>query len=151
MAGLLIPADQDAVVAELRRWASAPFDLAADNCGLAVLAFAERAMGRSLRRGRGLVGARTASRLMRRPDEFLAISAAAMRRLGCAEIEAPTRGDVGLVDLPAGLTACICLGPAAAPGGAGEGQSMWAARGDRAAVLMPATALMAWRVPCHRL
>lgn len=139
MAGLLSRPGLDPVAAELRRWATAPFDLARDNCGLSVLAFAERMSGRVLGRGRGIAGARAAARLIADPAAFVAVSSALMRRLGAAETDAPARGDVGLVELPAGLTAAICVD-------AGR----WAARGDRAVVIQRAEPLVAWRLACPR-
>tara|TARA_B100000678_G_scaffold284890_1_gene287157 strand:+ start:292 stop:711 length:420 start_codon:yes stop_codon:yes gene_type:complete len=127
----------DAVTAELRHWAREPFALGTGNCGLSVLGYAERVREATVRRGRGLVGRRSAARLMRSPERFVLVAAALMARLGCPETDAPLRGDVGLIDLPAGLTAAICLG---------DGD--WAARGPRSTVIGPATAEIAWSVRC---
>lgn len=145
MAGLLNPdpaidAREALLVAELRRWASTPFDLVRDNCGLAVLAYAEAVSGATIRRGRGLKGARAAGRLMATPEAFVAVVGGVMRRLGWREVDghagAPRRGDIGLVWQPELITA-ICVGD-------GDTGPMWAARGDRAVVIQPATALIAW-------
>ena len=140
MAGLLArppaaaPVGADPVAAELRRWAAEPFDLARDNCGLAVLAYAERATGRTLPR-KGLTGTRTAAWAMKQPKNFAGIAIASMARLGCAATSEPERGDVGLVDLPGGLTACLCVD-----------RGRWAARMERGVVIQPAEPRQAWRV-----
>lgn len=138
MAGLV----SDPVTVELRRWASEPFGLADDNCGLAVLAYVERALSTpapawlSVR----LFGRRAARKMIRDRRAFIDASLLAMQQLGCAPTENPLRGDGGLVDLDgSGLTACICLG-----------NNRWAARGDRAVVIQSAESVFAWRVPCPR-
>jgi hypothetical protein len=149
MAGLVtasraIVAPADAVAVELRRWASTPFDWARDNCGLAVLGYAERVRRRLVRprpRFRGKVGA---GLMLERLGGFEGYCTWAMAQIGCPVTDAPVRGDVALVDLPgSGLTACICLGTASSG-------AMWAARGDSAVVIEPAAPLKAWRVTCPR-
>jgi len=137
VAGLLI---SDPVSAELRRWASTPFDWAADNCGLTMLHYVERAVGRLLLpRPRRLKGRIDAERLVRRAGGFHALCSDAMAQLGCPTTDMPARGDVGLVELRSGLTAALCLGGDA-----------WAARGDRAAVIEHVEHLAAWEVACPR-
>lgn len=139
MAGLLIPADCDPVAAELRRWASTPFDWRTDNCGLSVLFYVEQTVARLLQPRPLVKGRRHAARMVRRAGGFQALCAGAMARLGCAPTDVPARGDVGLVELASGLTAAICLGGDA-----------WAARGDHAAVIEHVEPVAAWRVVCHR-
>ena len=132
----------DRVSAELHRWAREPFDLGRDNCGLAVIAYLEEATGERLPTWLRLRlhGRRTARRLMRSAAAFERTAALALELLGCEPVEDPRRGDVGLVELPgSGLTACIYAG-----------RGLWAARGERAAVLEPGRVRRAWRVPCPR-
>ena len=147
MAGLLSPArssvDRDALLsAELARWASTPFDLAQDNCGLAVLGYAEALSVRRFARGRGLRGARRAARLMAEPHAFVAVASAILRRLGWGEVDAPRRGDIGLVEQPGAQADQIVAAICAEDGGA---VPLWAARGDHAVVIQPAVALAIWR------
>lgn len=145
MAGLVtlaaLPRDADPVAAELRRWASEPFDW----CALCVLDYVERVRGRALR-PRPIVRGRVAiARITRSPQRFEALCGDAMRRLGCPPTDTPGRGDVGLVKLASGLTAAICLD---AWGGAGP--QLWAARGDGTVVMQPAEPVRAWEVACPR-
>jgi hypothetical protein len=151
MAGLLTPAAlpplaPDAVAGELHRWAAEPFDLALANCGLSVLAYVARATGRRVPlwlRAFGRVGA---GRLMRSDALFVSVADRALAEMGCPETAAPRRGDVALVRLPgSGLTACICSIAAA-----GTAPAMWAARGDRAAVIGAGELEKAWRVACRK-
>jgi hypothetical protein len=138
MAGLLSPAVEDAVTATLREWASKPFDLGNANCGLSVLAYAERAIGVAPLPAPRTVSAASWARLMRRPTAMTAYCRAIMAELGCAETCAPDRGDVGLIAIANGLTAALCLG-----------NGMWAARGLRSVVMQPAGHAVAWRVTCR--
>ena len=140
MAGLLtVPDRLDAVTAELHRWTVEPFDLALANCGLSVLEYVARVTGRPVPlwlRAFGRVGA---GRLMRDDAQFEAVAIRALAQMRCLIIDNPKRGDVALVRLEASglLTACIFTG------------RLWAARGDRAAVLGPGSVLKAWRVACQ--
>lgn len=129
----------DAVAAELHRWAVEPFDLGRDNCGLSVIGYAARVLGCAVPAWLFGFGAFGAWRLMLDDARFLAVADRALAEMGCEEIAAPARGDVALVRLPgSGLTACICTGP------------LWAARGDRAAVVGAGELVRAWRVACRR-
>ena len=139
MAGLV--SAPDPVAAELRLWASTPFDPAKANCGQSVIAYVERATGRRSRAVRQLGPIRTACIWASR-DRFIAFGRDALAELGCAETDNPLRGDVGLVELPVGLTAALCLCDA------GAGKHMWAARGNREVVIDAAAPVIAWRVPC---
>lgn len=139
MAGLLsATASVDAVSAELRRWAREPFDEVTRNCALSVLSYVEGISGRHLPLGARLFTRRRQRELLRAHGGLRGLSRWALPQLGCVETGVPVRGDVGLVELPGGLTAAICLG------------DQWAVRGDRAAIIMPATAAIAWRVPCPK-
>lgn len=143
MAGLVSPlAPIDPVLAELRRWASEPFDLAGDNCGLAVLRYASATVGATVPVWLAvrLVGRCAARRLMRSRRAFVETSSLAMDLLGCPPTAEPKRGDVGLVDLDeTGLTACLCLG-----------DGRWASRGDQQVMIQSAEPLCAWSVSCPR-
>lgn len=141
MAGFLTPppSPADPVSAELRRWASSPFDAARDNCGLAVLAYVERVCGQALSPAlpaRSYLAARLA---ILRAGGFAAYAGAIMARMGCPATDRPRRGDVALADLPSGEAAVIVLG-----------DGMVAARGDHRVVICPATPTAAWRVSCPR-
>lgn len=141
----LPPLAPDAVAAELHRWAAEPFDLALANCGLSVLAYAARVTGRRVPLWLRAFGRIGAGRLMRNDGLFVSVAARALAEMGCPEADTPRRGDVALVRLPgSGLTACICSRAAA------DGAAMWAARGDRAAVVGPGELVKAWRVTCRR-
>ncbi|WEK00589.1 MAG: hypothetical protein P0Y59_02540 [Candidatus Sphingomonas phytovorans] len=147
MAGLVTaPAvPVDAVAAELRRWASTPFDWTRDNCGLAVLGYAERLRGRQVRPAPSFQGKVGAGLMLERHGGFAGYCSWAMAQIGCAVTETPERGDVALVDLPgSGLTACLCLSRAS------SGATLWAARGDHAVVIEPGEPTKAWRVTCPR-
>ena len=141
MAGLLTATvdSVDAVAAELHRWAVEPFDLAQANCGLSVITYVGRVTGRDAPPWLDAIGRVGALRLMRSDRAFEAVATRALAEMGCGVTVSPERGDVALVDLPGtGLTACICTG------------LLWAARGDREAVLAPGTATKAWSVSCRR-
>jgi hypothetical protein len=155
MAGLLIPAaagigpaeQVDAVADELRRWASLPFDWGATDCGLSILRYVERIVGKLLDPQPWHRSALEAARLLKAAGGYPAYCAWIMEQLGCPLTDDPLRGDVALVDLDGvGLTACLCLGPASLR----SAESMWAARGDRAIMMLPARHEIAWRVPCPR-
>lgn len=135
MAGLLIPAI-DPVVQELRRWAREPFDIVTDNCGISVLTYVGRVTGRPVPLWLKAFGRLGVARLMDRDAAFIDAAGRALTQMGCDETDAPRHGDVGLVDLPTGLTAAICLG------------DLWAARGVAEAVIGPATHRIAWGVSC---
>jgi hypothetical protein len=133
--------------ATLRIWSDEAFDPVTDNCALSVLGFVERASGQALNLPRLLLHPFVQQAIAARPASFRAVARWAMARLGCEPTDAPERGDVGLVALPAaGLTACLCLGET----GASRGLPMWAARLERGVVSFPAAAESAWRVPCRR-
>lgn len=144
MAGLLSPVPAlpvgATIAAELHRWATEPFDLASNNCGLSVISYVSRMTGRPIPAWLGAFGRLGAARLMRSDAQFEAVAARALAEMGCPETECPEQGDVALVHLAGSglLTASICAG------------SLWAARGDRAAVLGPGTVRKAWRVECHK-
>ena len=141
MAGLLIaPAPVDAVAAELHRWAAEPFDLAAANCGLSVMAYVARVTGLPVPAWLYGLGRRGAAELMHSDARFAAVAARALAGMGCPETAAPRHGDVALVHLANSglLTACIRAG------------ALWAARGERSAELGPGTVLKAWSVVAVR-
>jgi len=141
MAGLLSPAENepgDVVAETLRRWAREPFDEVTANCGLSALAYAERATAsRPLVRPRALTR-REVRRMVARPLAFAAYCASILADLDLPETLEPERGDIGLVELPNGLTAAICLG-----------DGLWAARLLRGVVMQPAAFKHAWRVACR--
>lgn len=143
MAGLLIPAD-DAVAAELRRWAATPFDWTRDNCGLAVLYYVERVTMRRLDPAPCAVGRIGMLRMIDRAGGYLTLARRTMARLECPQTAKVRRGDVGLIMQDSDPIAAIALE-------AGQAHSVfWAARGDRAAVIRTGEPLAAWRVACHR-
>lgn len=144
MAGLLSASgpDQaqpfDMVAAELRRWARLPFIWGKTDCWLSVTAYVERLTGKNLPHP-GHHSALDAARILRAAGGYAEYCRRAMEVLGCPPTEKPQRGDVGLVDIPGiGLTFCICLG------------ALWAARGDRRLIIMPASHVLAWEVSCPR-
>lgn len=135
MAGLL----NDPVADELRLWASQPFVWGTSCCAMSVLAYVERATGRTLEKRPSYTDRRSAARLARRGGGFDAVCRSIMEQLGCSVTPDVQRGDVGLVDLPgSGKAACLCLG------------TMWAARMDGAVMMMAARPLIGWRLPCPR-
>lgn len=139
MAGLLNPSGPDPVAAELRRWASEPFDLALANCGLSVLAYVARATGKTVPGWLHRLGRIGAGRLMRRDTAFLSVADRALAQMGCVETDMPARGDVGMVRFAgSGLTAALCVG------------SLWAARGDHATVIEAGQVVKAWGVSCRQ-
>lgn len=138
MAGFLIAA-ADPVSAELRRWAASPFDAVRDNCGLAVLAYVERALGQRLSPPLAYNSYLAARLAMLRAGGFAAFAGEQMARLGCQPTDRPRRGDVALAELATGETAVIVLG-----------DGMVAARGDRCVILCPAEPMAAWSVTCRR-
>lgn len=141
MAGLLTSPPLsigEAMAAELRRWARSDFDLAADNCGLAVLGYVEAVTGRSVPRGRGISGARAAVRLTADRNAFVRVASGLMARLGWERTEAPAPGDVGLVDCSGQLIAAVCVIMSA-------GAPVWAMRGGHGVVMQRADVVLAWR------
>lgn len=140
MAGLLTAgALREAAIADtLKAWASRPWDWPRTNCGVSVLAYVETVRGRCLAPSPHGLGEVSTGRMLARAGGFEAYCAGAMEQLGCRPTETPARGDVGLVELPSGLTACLCLGPS------------WAARGDGEVVTWTGPAARAWRVECPR-
>lgn len=143
MAGLLISGRPEAsqgrhdpVAAELRRWASSSFTWGETDCGLSILAYAERVRGRRLSPWPRYATALGAARMLRAAGGYPAYFVWAMGRIGCPVTDQPRRGDVGLVELSTGLTACLCLG------------GLWAARGHDGVVMVPGTALVACEVIC---
>lgn len=136
----------DAVAVELHRWAVEPFDLALANCGLSVLAYVARVKGCAVPLWLRAFGRIGAGRLMRNDALFVSIADRALAEMGCAPTLAPIRGDVAMVRLPgSGLTACIC-----SRGVSSRLPAMWAARGDRAALIGEGELAQAWRVACRR-
>lgn len=143
MAGLVIgtPAIRhDPVAAELRRWAAMPFVLARGNCGLSVAAYVARVKGLPVPAFLSAIDLRGVAALMRDEAAFVAMADRAMTALACPATDRPERGDAALVQLEgSGLTACIYAG-----------RDLWAARGDRAAVIAPGLMIRGWRVVCRR-
>ncbi|WP_034157931.1 DUF6950 family protein [Sphingomonas sp. ERG5] len=160
MAGLLNAAANehpvDAVAGVLRRWASEPFDWATDNCGLAVLAYVERARGLVFTPPLIFTGKVDALRFILASGGLETVCATVFGQLGCPATDAPRRGDVGLVDLAAGPTVAICVGhvDAIVGGQVLEHRSLWAAKGDYEVVIVPARPIAAWSVipsvPCPK-
>lgn len=137
----------DAVAAELRLWASAPYRRRRDNCGLSVAAYVARATGQRVPPWLTLTGWFGVGRLTRDARAFERVAERAMAALGCVATRDLRRGDVALVDLPgSGVTAAICT---RAPGHSWE-RAMWAARGDGAVVIGPGDVVRAWRPPWPR-
>ena len=143
MAGLVIGAPairHDPVAAELRRWASRPFDLRRGNCGLSIAAYVARVKRLPVPAFLTAIDLRGVAALMQDGAAFVAMADRAMAALECPLTDDPQRGDAGMVRLEqTGLTACIYAG-----------RGMWAARGDRAAGLSPGAMVRAWRVVCRR-
>lgn len=146
MARLLIPAPAgiepadaaDPVAAELRRWARSSFVWGKTDCGLSILAYAERVRGQRLSPWPRYATALGAMRMLRAAGGYPAYFVWAMGKIGCPVTDRPRRGDVGLVELPSGLTACLCLG------------TLWAARASRGIVMVPASPVVACEVSCPR-
>lgn len=140
MAGLLTP---DPVATELRRWSAKPFVWGKTDCGLSILAYAERVTGKVYRRHdlHDYTNEAEAAAFLRRWGGYLTYSSQVMSELGWTRTRAPCRGDVGLVKLGVGigLTACLCLA-----------KDRWAARGDREIIIITKAAKAAWRAPCLR-
>ncbi|MEP9402030.1 DUF6950 family protein [Sphingomonas silueang] len=136
MAGLLT--GDDAVAAELRRWASEPFGWAEANCVLSVLDYVERVTGRRLAMRPALSGRRSARRFVQAAGGMVAMAGRAMASLDCPRTDDPRRGDVGVIDMGGMLVAAIRTG------------RLWAARGRRDVVFAASPALAAWRVECPR-
>lgn len=128
----------DPVSAELRRWASEPFDWAEANCGLSILDYVERVTGRVLAGRPVLTDRRSVAALVRGTGGMVPLCASLMARLGMAPTTSPVRGDVGVVQLRTGATACILAG------------GLWAARGADGPVFTAGVADMAWSVACPR-
>lgn len=138
MAGLLTP---DPVSIELRSWASQPFVWGKTDCGLSVLAYAERVTGKAYQRHdlHHYTNEAEAAAFLRSWGGYLTYCSRVMGELGWTRTKMPVRGDVGLIKLGigVGLTASLCLG-----------DGVWAARGDRETVILRRSAKAAWRVPC---
>lgn len=137
MAGLLTA---DPVAQELRRWLAEPFVWGETDCGLSILAYAERMSGRAYD-GAHLHtyrDARGAAEFLREQGGYQAYVDRVLTTLGWETTQEPRRGDVGMLRLTMGLglTMCLCLGGA------------WAARGDRETIIIKGAALAAWRAPC---
>lgn len=138
MAGLLSQPPADAVAAELRRWASEPFVWGRTDCGLSILAYAERIRGQRFSPWPAYRNARGAYSMLARAGGYIAYFVETLGAIGCPETDEPGLGDVGLVELDTGLTACLCLGDS------------WAARGAREIIILPAEAIVACEVRCPR-
>lgn len=130
-------AHPDPVIATLMEWASRPFAWGSADCALSVLHYAERVCGRRLEPAPVYSGERGARRYALRRGGFLAVFRDSVEAIGCLRVPAPVRGDIGMIELDQiGLTAALCLG------------EKWAARGDGEVFILPATPVIAWRVPC---
>ncbi|WP_447727284.1 DUF6950 family protein [Sphingomonas koreensis] len=148
-------ASADPVAAELRRWASEPFDWRDANCGLSVLDYVERQVDLRLAARPRFDSKAAALRHVLAAGGMLSLCGEAMARLCCPPTELPERGDVGVVALAGGETAAICVaridlrieGQAAASTAIGR-RWVWAARGDRAVVIERAEPVASWRVRC---
>lgn len=138
MAGLLM---SDSVSIELRKWASQPFVWGMTDCGLSVLAYAERVTGKAYEQHdlHQYTNEAEAAAFLRSRGGYLTYCSHVMSGLGWAKTKVPARGDVGLIKLGIGigLTASLCLG-----------DGVWAARGDRETIILRRSAKAAWRAPC---
>ncbi len=119
----------------LMLWASLPFVWGATDCFLSVLDHAEEATGRRYHDRPRYRTAMEANRILARHGGFQPFCEMVFAKLGLMTTDDPTRGDIGLVDIPGtGLTACLCLG------------SSWAARGDGDVTIAQMRSRIAWRV-----
>lgn len=142
MAGLLKPL-QGAAAARLSQvtdqtlliWSSLPFVWGASDCFLSVLGHVEEATGKRLQDRPRYRSAMEAARILARHGGFQPYCEMVFAKLGLMTTDEPTRGDIGLVDIPGtGLTACLCLGKS------------WAARGDGDITIAQMRPRIAWRV-----
>lgn len=137
MAGLL---SLDPVSEALRQWAETPFIWGDTDCAHSVLAYIERVTGRVAPPTVSRPGRSAAFIYLRERGGLTAACEDMMRHFEAWRIGSAERGDVGLVNMPiSGLTACLCPGP-----------GMWAAKGEREVVIIPARPVVAWRLPCPR-
>lgn len=130
----------DPVAMELRRWAAEPFVWGETDCGLSMLAYAERITGKHYEGGprHRYACPRSAGQFLRAEGGYAAYSRRVLGALGWELTDTPERGDIGLVRIGrmASLTACLCLGKS------------WAARGNYEIVIAPARPTLIWRAPC---
>lgn len=134
---------EDALVATLRDWARTPFHPIKANCAVSVLDYAEMVTGRGAEPDpRDRFAAVCA---LRSTSVLVDLSHAVMAGLGWDIVPDEGRGDVGLVPLPDGLTACICAGPQD-----GMSSPWWVARRPDGFVSQRVRAQVVWRAPCLR-
>ena len=132
---------EHALAATLQRWAREPFRLLEANCAFSVLEYVEAL---TARRADPDPRARfNPAAVVRVKGALEAACSEVMQGLGWTPVENEARGDVGLVELPDGLTACICVAPQV-----GTSLPSWVARAPRGFVDQPARAAVAWRMPC---
>lgn len=144
MAGLLsepVPMEQ-ALSATFRRWAREPFRMQSANCAFSVLDYAEAVSGR---RADPDPRQLFQTEPLKIDGPMLGACVSVIEELGWERVEEERRGDVGLVQLPDGLTACICAAPQV-----GESLPSWVARRPRGFASLLVTAEMVWRAPCLR-
>lgn len=136
MAGLLERDwNRDPVRATVRFWAATPFVWGPDDCGVSVLKYVEKRLGRKIKVRPTHTGARTAKLLLFLNGGFVKYGEKIAEELGVEETDSPQRGDVGLIDIPKqGLTACLCLG------------QHWAAKGDKEILFLDAEPVISWKV-----
>lgn len=129
----------DPVKETVREWAATPFAWGSSDCGMSVLAYAERVTGRTITVRPTHTSPRTAWLLLKLSGGFRRLAARVCRELALPETTKPGRGDIGLIDIPGqGLTMCLCLG------------SSWVAKGDRQILFIKqCPPVAAWKVtPC---
>ena len=140
MAGLLTQSGSDPVQIELAHWASTEFRWGQTDCCQSILRYIERNTGRRLEPWPNCSSAMSAKRIIERAGGMASLCRRDLLALGCIEVPAHVRGDIGLVDLPeAGPTLCLCLGI-----------DRWAARAERGIVMFASSAMIAWRLPCRK-
>jgi len=145
MAGLLIdpiPVERT-LSATLQRWAGEPFRLRHANCAFSVLDYVEAVGG--CRAEPDPRAQFNPAAVVRAKGTLEAACRDVMRGLAWSIVDDEARGDVGLVELPDGLTACICVASQV-----GDSLPTWVARAPRGFVQHPAKAALAWRSPCRR-
>nr|KPM22249.1 hypothetical protein VO57_12415 [Citromicrobium sp. JL2201] len=131
---------EQALSATFRRWAREPFHTLKANCAFSVLDYAEAVTGR-----RADPDPRQLFQALKIDGPMLGACFSVIEGLGWARVDEERRGDVGLVQLADGLTACICAAPQV-----GQSLPSWVARRPRGFASLPVTAEMVWRAPCLR-
>ena len=137
MAGLLT---SDPVAQTVRRWAAEPFVWGTSDCAMSVMGHVERVTGRTWTRDWHWSSRIGALRTARTAGGFLATFSFAVQGMGCIPTEAPARDDIGIVELPeVGPAAALCLGSS-------SGELLWACKGEREVIVIPAPVLRAWTI-----